>query len=331
MARLFSIKKLRKGVNRSPLLRRLKWLIGAGIMGAFWTVCAVLSPDWASAAGRWVFARIGPRFRKNRHIRRNLEIAFPNQSPARIDQLVRGAWGNAGAVFGEYPHLGAICRREEPRRIEVVWQADMLGYQDSKQPIVFVTPHFANWEISPAAALGRFPVTVVYTPLTNPFMDALLRRMRRHIGCRLIKRDDAARQLMRVLRGGGAVGLVVDQRNDEGEPLPFFGYDKLTTLAPARLALKAKGVLIPVRVERLDGARFRVTCAPPVRPLDDGADDKTKAEQMMTRVNQIFEGWIREAPQDWYCFKRAWPKDLRVGLSNADDGAPDPVGELSQR
>jgi KDO2-lipid IV(A) lauroyltransferase len=335
VARLFSIKWLRKGIDRSPPLKRLKWLVEAGLMGLFWAVCAVLPPDRASALGRRIFALIGPRFRKNRHFRRNLEIAFRDQSPARIDELVRGAWGNAGAVFAEYPHLGAICRRDEPRRIEVVWESDVLAYQERKQPIVFVGSHFANWEIPPAAASGQFPVTAVYSPLSNPYMDALLQRMRRNIGCHLIKRDDAARQLMGVLRGGGAIGLIVDNRNDDGVPLPFFGYDKLTTLAPARLALKAKGVLIPVRVERLGGAHFRVTCAPPVRPRDERATDKAKAAQMMAQVNQIFEGWIRQAPQDWYCSKRAWPKDLRIapdgptpdatGLADSEDGEPSRV------
>jgi KDO2-lipid IV(A) lauroyltransferase len=340
VARLFSNKKLRKLVDGSPMLRRLKGLVEAGSLGSFWALCAVLPPDTASAMGRRLFAWIGPRLAKSEHFRRNLEIAFRDQSPARIEELVRGVWGNAGAVFAEYPHLGAICRRDEPRRIEVVFEADVLGYHASKRPIVFVMPHMANWEISPAAAFGRFPVTAIYTPLKNTLLDRLLLRMRRNIGCRLVNRNDASRQLMRELRGGGAVGLIVDHRNDEGVPLPFFGYDKLTTLAPARLALKAKGVLIPVRIERLDGARFRVTCAPPVDPLDESADDKTKAVQMMTKVNQIFESWIREAPQDWYCSKRAWPKDLRIGPDDpagsnarpaaADSDEPSLVGELPQ-
>jgi hypothetical protein len=46
------------------------------------------------------------------------------RSDAELDELVREAWGQVGAVLAEYPHLGAICARDRTDRIETVIRFD---------------------------------------------------------------------------------------------------------------------------------------------------------------------------------------------------------------
>ena len=140
----------------------------------------------------------------------------------------------------------------------------------------------------------------------------MLRRRREALGCRLVSLEEGARPLIRELGEGRSVGLVVDTRDDDGVPMPFFGLDKLTTLAPARLALRFGCDLIPARVERLGDARFRLTVYEPIRPDPALGSDKDKAMQMMRDLNRLFEQWIRERPEQWLCIKRAWPKTVEV-------------------
>jgi KDO2-lipid IV(A) lauroyltransferase len=130
---------------------------------------------------------------------------------------------------------------------------------------------------------------------------------------------------MRELAQGGSVGLVVDNRVDEGELVPFFGRPAPTVTTPARLALHFDCPLVPVRVERLaDGARFRITLYAPLRP---GAAARTKAERVldMTRqLNEHFERWIRERPGQWLVVKRRWPRpapELAAASTPAGQGA----------
>ena len=111
--------------------------------------------------------------------------------------------------------------------------------------------------------------------------------------------------------------MIMDQRVDSGVPIPFFGIDKYTTLVPARLALRHGCDLVPVRTERLDGAKFRVTFYEPVRPDDPSAEEIEKARQITVKINLLFEQWILEKPEDWWCSKRRWPK------GSEPSGAPD--------
>jgi Kdo2-lipid IVA lauroyltransferase/acyltransferase len=305
LAKLFLGNQLRKRVDSSPVLLRLRWAIEAGVLAGLWRSSAWMTPERASEIGQRLLRWLGPRLHKTRHFRRNLGLAFPDSTEAEIDRLVRETWGNSGAVLAEYPHLGEICTR----RTETVVNFDVDAVRRGERRAIFVAAHLANWEIS-AAAAAQFgvPLTVVYTPQENPWVDRMLHRHRRALDCKLIPRDDAMRVMIRELTAGRSIGLLVDQRVDSGVPVPFFGIDKLTTVVPARLALRFDCELIPVRVERLPGARFRVTAHEPVRCADATLSDHDRALEMTRRINALFEEWIREFPEQWFCSNRRWAK-----------------------
>ena len=317
MAALFLNAALRKQIDRVAMLQRARWRLEAVLLALLWQFCARLEPYAASAFGQRALRRIGPRLGKSAHMQRNLRLAFPNLSEAERGDLLREVWGNAGAVLAEYPHFKAICHDDFDGHFEFVEQWDLDDYRAGKRHGVFVSAHVGNWEFC-AAAAGRqgIPITVIYAPSRNPYIERLLQRRREALGCRLVSLDEGARPLLRELGEGRSVGLVVDTRDDDGAPIPFFGLDKLTTLAPARLALRFGCELIPVRIERLGAApRFRLTVHEPVRPDPALASDKDQALQMTRDLNRLFEQWIRERPGQWLCIKRAWPKTLEPGAT----------------
>jgi Kdo2-lipid IVA lauroyltransferase/acyltransferase len=311
VAALFLSSAIRRRIDRLAVLQRARWRAEAGLLHLFWQACAALEPGRASAFGRRFLRIIGPHAGKGAHIDRNLMLAFPELGDDERAALQREVWANAGAVLGEYPHFKAICHDDFEGHFEFVEQWNLDDYRAGKRHGVFVSAHVGNWEFC-AAAAGRqgIPITVIYAPSRNPFIDRMLRRRREALGCKLVSLEEGARPLIRELSEGRSVGLVVDTRDDDGVPIPFFGLDKLTTLAPARLALRFGCDLIPTRVERLDDARFRLIVHEPIQPDPVLASDKNQAIQMMRDVNRLFEQWIRERPQQWLCIKRAWPRNI---------------------
>ena len=311
MGQLFLASSLSKRIEHSPALKRFMWFLEASILGFLWWLLGRLSADRATALGRRLLAFVGPHHDKNRIIKRNLTLAFPDLSPSEVEGLARQVWANVGAVMSEYPHLETICVQEADRRLEVVLHEEVESLRQAGKQAVFVSAHLANWEVSAAAIVRQgFPMMVVYTPLQNPWMDRLLARMRRPLGVKLASRDGALRPLVQHLKQRGSVGLLVDQRVDSGEPLPFFGRDMWTSLMPARLALKFGCPLVPAKVERLNGARFRVILQRPIQPDGDITDEQEQARAMTGQLNALFESWIREQPDQWLCSKRRWPKRL---------------------
>jgi KDO2-lipid IV(A) lauroyltransferase len=173
---------------------------------------------------------------------------------------------------------------------------------------VIVTAHLSNWEVV-ASAMARLdiPNASLYTPPSNPFMARMLKQSRLALNCELLPRDNSARLLMRALKQGRTAAMVMDRRIDEGKAIPFFGHDKTSTL-------------VPVQVERLEDARFRVTFHPPIRPGDPTASEEVQATDMITQVHAQFESWIRQRPEDWFCSKRLWTNSkMKKHPEKADD------------
>lgn len=318
MARLLIGHSLRRYFERWAFVRHILWAL-EGLIFAFLQLLMWLLPtDWASAAGRRALMKLGPRNPKHAKFKRNFAVVFPDKSDEEIDQLATEAWGNLGGVMAEYPHLKRICRQGRGERIEVVLPEDFRSGEDSQRQIIFVSGHLANWEVL-AAAVTRLgiPMTATYTPPQNPWLDRMLYFWRQALGCKLVPRDESIRPFIKELGDGRSIGLAVDQRVDSGKMLPLFGEEKLTTLVPARLALRHDCDLVPIRSERLDGARFRATLYPPIVADDPTAPAVEQARQMMVKTNRLLEGWIRERPQDWYCSKRIWPKETHNAVMAA--------------
>jgi KDO2-lipid IV(A) lauroyltransferase len=304
---------LRRRVLETAWLQRVLWALEAYAAVATWGVLRLLSPDRAVRLVHALFAWVGPRLAKSRNVRTNLEIMFPEKSPAERVSIESQIWGEQGALFAAYAHMDRICSSER-RRIEVVAPDAIVSHIRAGLPAVFVTAHLSSFHISTWAGTqlgGR--ATVLYHPDSNPILDRIIQLRREPIACNLVPRDGGIRVLMRELAQGGCVGLVVDNRADEGELVPFFGRPAPTVTTPARLALHFDCPLVPVRVERLgDGAHFRITLYDAVRPSEAARTKSERALDMTRQLNEHFERWIRERPGQWVIIKRRWPRDERA-------------------
>jgi KDO2-lipid IV(A) lauroyltransferase len=309
MARFILGHALRSLGDRNSRVQRFLFLLDHAFFSLLLWLIRLLPPSPAARFGAGVGALLGPRFKKSRALDENLRIALPDLSPADRRAAVREAWANAGAVFAEFAHLEAIADPGSGR-LETRILGDIAAFRDATKPAIFVLPHQANWEMSGAAIVGQgVPLTAVYSPPTNPFLGELLRRWRIRIGCELIARDESMRPMIKALSAGRSLGIVMDRRVDTGKPVTLFGHPKPTTLVPARLAIRYGHELVPVHVERLGPARFRVSFHAPVT-VPAGEDELQQAQEMTEQLHRLFEQWIRQCPGSWFASKRLWPKDV---------------------
>ena len=292
---------------RARVNRWIYWPIEAALLFLIFGLFRLVPIDPASAAGGAIARTIGPRLRISRRARKNLRAAFPEKDDAEINRIVRGMWENFGRVFAEYPHLANLDLYNGDR-VEVIGAENIDLLRDDGAPGIFFSAHLGNWEVCSLSAAQRgCEITQIYRPVNNRIADHLLRYARRTATKTMLpKGRQAARGALELLRGGGHLALLVDQKMNEGLPIPFFGRDAMTAPALAALALKFRCPVIPARCERLKGARFRMWLYPPMALPDTGATQADVVETM-TRVNRIIEGWIRDHPEQWLWLHRRWP------------------------
>lgn len=318
--------------RRAPLPRRLRHLaeyaLARGLCGLF----GALPLDWASALGGALGRALGPRLAISNRARANLARALPERGAAEREAIVAGMWAHLGRVLAEYPHLARIAD-SGGGRVEIVGGEHIAALRDDGAGAVCIGGHIGNWEILPlVAAREGLPLVNVYRAPNNPLVARLLRRLRGDGGGLLHpKGPEASRAAVAALRRGGHIGVLVDQKLNEGVPAPFFGRDAMTATTPARLAARFGVPLVFFRVERLGGARFRYTVHPPLElPRDGGGGVDAAAAARET--NAVLEGWIRERPEQWLWLHRRWPEDGAVtarppeGRAWAPPRAPDRGG-----
>ncbi len=299
---------LRKVARKHALLRTLLWRVDFILIWVLVKLARLMPVDTASRFGERLGRWIGPRLKsKTAVFKENMRQAFPELGEDELEALVNRAWGRAGRVLAEYPHLDKIL--QDPDRLEIEIREPVETYDNPACPCVMVSAHCSNWEIncSALAKLG-IPNASLYSPPTNPLLDRFLQEHRRALNSELLPRDNSARLLMRAFKNGRSMGFVMDRRVDEGAPVKFFGRDKPSTLVPARMALKFNCALVPAQVVRREDARYRVIFHPPVRPATHCRNEDERALDMTQQLHRHFEDWIRERPEDWFCSKRLWPK-----------------------
>ena len=301
---------LRKIARKHEFLRRFLWRVDFALFWSLLKLSRLLPVDSASALGAKVGVIIGWLARhKTAIIEENFRIAFPEKSPREIKHLAKACWSSAGRVLSEYPHLDHILNDRGDQRLEIIVRDPDLTFYDRNRPAIVVAAHLSNWELI-ESALGRLGIvnSALYSPPSNPLLDRLLLESRAALNCELLPRDNCTRLLIDRLSAGRTVAMVVDRPVDGGKTIAFFGREKSTTVMPAKLALKFDCDLIPAQAERINGAHFRITFHPPVRPATPGDCKNEQALDMMRQLHQLFESWIRQRPEEWLCTKRVWPK-----------------------
>jgi Kdo2-lipid IVA lauroyltransferase/acyltransferase len=271
-------------------------------IGAFW----LLPVDTASAIGGFIGRTLGPRLRVSRRARENLIQALPANDAAENKRILRAMWDNLGRTAAEYAHLSRICA-DGSGRIDVVGGEIIAALGTGSRPCIFFGGHFANWEVGPFTLrrLLGVPLASVYRAANNPWVDRLILRLRR-ASVSIPKGGKGGRELLCWLKSGGHVGILVDQKLNDGIAVPFFGRDAMTAPAVARFGLKFGCPLVPVAAERLGGAHFRVTVLPPLVPIVTG-DTPRDVLAIMTAVNAEIEAWVRRRPDQWLWVHRRWP------------------------
>lgn len=296
--------------NRSTFKQRLLWRFEALAWDViYWAPMKAIGPDRASNFLGWLLKSIAPLFSQNKTVKRNLHLAFPDLSEEERDRLAAAAWENVGRTAGELPHLPKIDPYNGDR-VEVVGAEHLDAVESADLGAVFVSGHFANWEVMAAVICNR-PVDclITYRALNNPHIDRKLNKVRHDYGIGVLTpKGLGTREVMRALGKKRSVALMNDQKFNQGLPIKFFGHDAMTAPGPSRLALKYGVPIVLVTTRRTGPARFKVTVHQPFTPENTGNTEKD-VKACVERITNLLEQQVRDNPEQWFWQHRRWPKD----------------------
>lgn len=287
-------------------MKKLRYALEAALLFLLFGIFRILGPERASAIGGWIGRTVGPRLAASRKARKNIERAFPELSAARQHEILKGMWDNLGRVIAEYPHLERLSRDYTI----ITGKENLERLFQSGSPAVFFGAHLGNWEINCPAFYTQFnkEIDLTYREPNNPWTASLLNKAR-SLGGRLKgfrKAAESGRPIIASLRSGRYLGILIDQKYNEGVSVPFFGHPAMTNPIFVQLAQRFECPLIPAKIVRKMGCRFEGTIELPLKTHDDNGQP-LPVETVIAQAHEIIEKWIRENPEQWLWLHRRWP------------------------
>ena len=295
--------------------RWLEWLLRAGKRVAS-RVPRAVSYWLAGRIADLVFA-LWP---KSRIIVDNMERIVAHTGDSRSPRwLARQSLRNYAWYLADFLRFAQVDPADLVRAVQPEDRRTLEGLLAQGHGLIFAGMHMGNWDYA-GALMGHwgYPFYVVTDQLRPARLNAFVQNRRRLMGMTPIPIDQAARGLLRALRSGATVGLLIDRPSGtEGVAVEFFGRTCYLPHGAAALSLRTGAPVVPATLFRRPDGTYQLAFDFSLA-LPGNSDPSLDVHQLTQRIVRAHEGWIGTAPEQWFMFRQMWPAT-----------SPGPARELS--
>lgn len=290
------------------MLLRLQYLAEAAAFFLMIGFFRLIGLKASSELGGWMGRTFGPLIPRHKSAKRRLMRVMPEVGDAGAERILRAMWDNLGRTTAELPHLDKFRPLEPGGHCELAGAEIARRIRDEGTGAIFVSGHFANWELMPMM-MERVGLKggEVYRAINNPYINRYIVDWRaRNVRLQQIpKGPQGVRGLIDILRKKGHIAMLVDQKMNDGVEAPFFGIPSMTPSAAAQLHLRHGIPIVPASIERAPGPSFLMRVFEPITHQPTG-DREADLKAIMTKVNAFLEARIRARPHEWMWLHRRW-------------------------
>ena len=288
-------------------MKIFKYFIQFTVVLSLFATFRIIGLRNASFMGSSLAKIFGPLFRSKKIIEKNLKICFKKIDQKEIKKISLGMWDNIGRTFSEYVFLKNF-QKNHNNLIKLSGTEYLDEIKNSNKPVVFVSGHFANFELL-GTKLNSYGIKffAIYRPLNNIFLNPIMEYLRLKYVCPIMikKGRSNIRELLNNIKSGYSVIIIADQRTSEGKKIEFFNYPALTTTIPAQISLKYNCKIVPLRMERLSYNNFEMTV---YKPFEYKKTDNYEKDSynLTLEINKQLEKMILKKPEQWLWSHNRW-------------------------
>ena len=285
-------------------MKKIKYFIEYTFISLLFLICKFLGYEKGSNLGEKIGKKVGPLFRNKKIILENLNNAKINEKNFDIKNLINDMWGNYGRILCEYPFISSLSGTNNNKYLKVNGKEVLERLKKENKKAVFISGHFNNFELM-AMQISKqgIDLAAIYRPLNNIFLNKKMESIRKKFICKnQIKKGIAGtREIIKFIKNGYSIALMIDQRVSEGIESNFFNKKAFTTTIPAQLHLKYGLEIVPVYIERKNKHYFTVYFYEPL------SFDNNKDQIYITnKLNNVLENLILKNPSQWIWTHDRW-------------------------
>ena len=288
------------------IIKTIKYFFQAVFIYLFFIIIKILGLIQSRKLFSSIFNKIGPSIKSEKIINKNLEIFLGPQNENIKQSIKHKMWNNYGKTFVEYLFLKKFKKMDSHIKIKGGEILDEI--QKNSKPVIFVSGHFANFELMSMELTKRnINLATIYRPLNNFFLNPFMEYLRKKYICRnqIKKGLVGVKETINYVKNNFSIALMIDQRVSEGKRLPFFEYQALTTTLPAQIAFKFNLNIVPIYISRGENDNFEMEVYEPIK-ITNNDDTETNKLNLSIKLNKILEEMISKDPGQWIWTHNRW-------------------------
>lgn len=240
---------------------------------------------------------------------RHLTMAFGKEkNKQEIRALAKKTFEMLGKNAGEILRASRISTIQELEEFLVVHGYENFEAANRKgKGVIFLTAHLGAFDlqVTTMAMRGLNP-NIIGTPLKDERLNDLLWNYRNKHGAIAIERGRETFRMIKILKSGGSVALLIDQDTKvKSRFVNFFGMPAATPVGATVLALKTGAAIVPTYVHLGDDWKQHMYILPEI-PMKVTGDDETDMVYNTQVLTDFIEAQIRKHPDQWVWMHERW-------------------------
>jgi KDO2-lipid IV(A) lauroyltransferase len=249
--------------------------------------------------------------RHRRIVRHNLAFIYPHWDSRQTRILAKRIFQHFGVILLEILQIPFVSRISLIARVQVEGLETLTAAMDHPHGCLVYSAHLGNWELgflALSAKLNRSVLTVA-KPVKWRLAHHWLLALRSRFGNRVVFKEGAMPFMMRSLRQGKSVAILIDQgvRRNEAVEVTFFGKRTLATPAAALLALRCRMPVVPIFCVRGADGQYQIRVLPPVA-VERSASLRDDIQAYTQTLMKTLEDVIKDYPDQWFWFHKRWKR-----------------------
>ena len=232
-------------------MKKIRYFVEFLIIIFLLVIFKILGFKLASSLGGLIGRLFGPLFRSKKKILLNISKALPEIEEKNTELIVKKMWENYGRILSEYMFIKNFRNSKNKKFLTIEGQGILNELKDSKEPVVFISGHFNNFELmAMQVEKSGINLAAIYRPLNNIFLNKIMEKIRTKYICRnqIKKGRSGTRELLKSFKNNYSIAIMIDQRVRESIKVDFFGHKASTTTIPAQLVKKFGSKIVPIYI-----------------------------------------------------------------------------------
>ena len=241
-------------------------------------------------------------------VKRNFARCFPDESSETIDTWISEYYRFLLDTFVETIKGLSLSGEELDGRMRLVNEEEARTWLTEDGGLILAS-HYGNFEWT-SQRVDRFlhkngkQTAAVYAKLSPDFLEKAIIRLRGKWGAKMVRRHQAIRDSIRLLRDGYYVGFMIDQSPAVGAPaslVEFMGTETRWISGSTKLAARVKGGVLFSRISRKGRGKYELELV-----LLKKLGEDLSEEEILQRYVRLLEKQVKSSPPYWLWSHNRW-------------------------